>query len=74
MGKSAKNWTIVSSDRQVQTEARAAQAGFITSDAFAKTLKKARGSAPKPTNDRKLSKQEVDDWLEVFKEGKNKKG
>ena len=74
MGKSAKNWTIVSSDRQVQTEARAAQAGFITSDAFAKSLKKARNTAPKPTDNRKLSKQEVDDWLKVFEEGKNKQG
>jgi len=74
MGKSAKNWIIVSSDRQVQTEARAAQAGFITSDAFAKLLKKARNTAPKPANDHTLSKQEVEDWLKVFEQRKNKQG
>jgi predicted RNA-binding protein with PIN domain len=71
MGKSAKNWTVVSSDRQVQTEARAVQANAISSDVFAKQLKQARDSAPKPLDDRKLSKQEVDDWLRLFKEGKN---
>ena len=72
MGKNAKNWIVVSSDRQVQAESRAAQANVISSDAFAKQLKQARDSAPKPTDDRKLSKQEVDDWLNLFKEGKNK--
>jgi len=72
MGKSAKNWTVVSSDRQVQADARSAQANVISSEEFAKKLKKARDSAPKPANDRKLSKNEVDDWLKVFKEGKNK--
>lgn len=66
MGKSAKNWMVVSSDRQVQAEARAMQAGITSSDAFAKTLKQARNSAPKPANDRKLSKEEVEDWMKVF--------
>lgn len=72
MGKSAKNWTVVSSDRQVQTEARAVQADVVSSDTFAKQLKQTRASAPKPSNDRKLSSQEVDDWLNFFKEGKQK--
>ena len=70
MGKSAKNWTVVSSDRQVQAEARAAQADIISSDAFARQLNQARSSAPKPTDDRKLSNQEVDDWLKFFSDGK----
>src|SRR5512134_2195825 len=30
LGKSAKNWTVVSSDRQVQAEARAAQAEILS--------------------------------------------
>jgi predicted RNA-binding protein with PIN domain len=72
MGKGAKNWTVVSSDRQVQTEARATQADIIPSETFAMLLRQARDSAPKPADDRKLSKQEVDDWLKVF-EGRNHK-
>ena len=74
MGKSAKNWIVVSSDRQVQAEARAVQAGIISSDEFAKQLKQARDTAPKSTNERKLSKQEVDDWLKLFEQRKHKPG
>ncbi len=72
MGKSAKNWTVVSSDRQVQADARAAQAEVMSSDSFAILLRQARNSAPKPTKDRELSKQEVDDWLKLFEQRKHK--
>jgi predicted RNA-binding protein with PIN domain len=72
LGKSAKNWIVVSSDRQVQAEARAAQAGIISSDAFAGQLKQARDSAPKPPEERKLSKHEIDEWLRLFKDGRGK--
>jgi predicted RNA-binding protein with PIN domain len=74
LGKGARNWTVVSSDRQVQAEARAASAEFISSEAFAGMLKQARTSAPKPNPERKLSQKEVDDWLKLFEErGHNKK-
>lgn len=66
LGKSARNWTVVSSDRQVQVEARAAQAEVMSSDSFADLLKRARRSASKPTDERKLSNQEVEDWLKLF--------
>jgi len=70
--KSAKNWTVVSSDRQVQAEARAAQAEVVSSDSFASQLKQARNSASKPTDERKLSNQEVEDWLKLFGERRDK--
>ena len=66
LGKSAKNWTVVSSDRQVQAEARAAHAEAIPSAAFAQLLSQARNAAPKPAEDRKLSPKEVEDWLKLF--------
>ena len=72
MGKSAKNWTVVSSDRQVQADARAAQADITSSDAFAMLLRQARTSSPKPAEDRKLSTREVDDWLKLFEQRKHK--
>ncbi|HEX9387308.1 MAG TPA: NYN domain-containing protein [Anaerolineales bacterium] len=72
LGKSAKNWTVVSSDRQVQADARAAHAEVTSSDAFAGMLKQARNSAPKPNNDRKVSPQEVDEWLKIFERRKPK--
>lgn len=72
MGKSAKNWTVVSSDRQVQADARAAGADIISSDAFARQMKKARDTVPKSAGDRELSKQEVEDWLSLFKKDRKK--
>lgn len=74
LGKKARNWTVISSDRQVQAEARAARAEVLSSEAFAGMLKQARDSAPKSSTERKLTQQEVDDWLKLFEErGHNKK-
>ena len=67
LGRSAKNWTVVSSDRQVQAEAHAVHSNVISSEAFVKQLKQAQSSSPKSTEDRKLSSKEVDDWLKLFK-------
>ena len=67
LGKTAKNWTVVSSDRQVQAEARAVHAEVTSSDSFASRLQQARDSAPKSAEERKLSSQEVDEWLKLFK-------
>ena len=72
MGKSAKNWTVVSSDHRVQLEARDVRAEILSSDAFANALKQARNSAPKPTEQRKLTSQEVDDWLKLFEQRRHK--
>lgn len=72
LGKSAKNWTVVSSDRQVQAEARASHAEVVSSDSFAGLLKSARDSAPKPNLERKLSPKEIDDWLKLFEERRRK--
>ena len=74
LGKSARNWAVVSSDRQVQAEARAIHAEVISSDVFAAMLKEARSSAPKRDPDPKLSPKEIEDWLKVFEErNRNKK-
>jgi predicted RNA-binding protein with PIN domain len=67
MGRGAKNWTVVSSDRQVQTEARDAQAKVLTSDEFARMLLQTpRIETSKPAADRKISPAEVDEWLKIF--------
>jgi uncharacterized protein len=72
LGKSARNWTVVSSDRQVQAEARAARAEVIASDSFAALLKQMRASAPKGMDDRELSSEEVEEWIRIFQERKQK--
>jgi len=67
MRRSAKNWTVVSSDRQVQANARAAHAEVLSSEEFARLLQQTpRGEASKPAADRKVSPGEVDDWLKIF--------
>src|SRR5690554_1297675 len=45
LGRGAKNWTVVSSDRQVQAEAGAVQAEIMSSEAFAGMLKHSRQRA-----------------------------
>ena len=72
MGRSAKNWTVVTSDRQVQANARAVQSHVISSDEFASRVKDVRDSAPKPADDRRLSDLEVKEWLELFRGKKNR--
>lgn len=70
LGRSAKNWTVVSSDHEVQSSARITGAAPIASEEFVKLLRQARVSAPKPGEERSLSKHEVEEWLEIFKRGK----
>ena len=70
LGKSAKNWTVVTSDRQVQAEARAAQAEIISSETFAALLKEARSSTLKPDKEQKLSQEEIEEWMRLFQKGK----
>jgi hypothetical protein len=56
----------------VQAEASAARAEVISSDSFTAMLRQARDSAPKPSGDRKLSDNEVDEWIRLFQKGKPK--
>jgi predicted RNA-binding protein with PIN domain len=72
-GKNAKNWIMVSSDRQVQAEARAVQAEIMSSDSFAKQLQETPRPAARSSNDRKLSEAEVDEWLRIFEKRDRKK-
>jgi len=67
MGRSAKNWTVVSSDREVKTAARSAHAAALSSEEFAQMLYQTpRGETNKPAADRKVSPGEVDEWLKIF--------
>ncbi|MCC7118626.1 MAG: NYN domain-containing protein [Anaerolineales bacterium] len=70
LGNAAKNWTVVSSDHEIQATARAVHAGVVSAEEFGKQIRQARASAPKPAQDRKLSAGEVEEWLSLFREGK----
>lgn len=69
MGRAAQNWTVVSSDHEVQSAARAARAESITAQEFVKLLGQARRSAPKPGEEGVMSKRELEEWLGLFAGG-----
>ena len=67
MAKDARNWTVVSSDREIQSMARVTHAQFISSEEFANMLRSTVSSDTKAnTTDKKLSPAEVDEWLKLF--------
>lgn len=68
LGNAARNWTVVSSDREVLRSAKFARAKSLSADDFAKKLSEARFSAVKGADEgeRVLSQQEVDEWLKLF--------
>jgi len=69
LGKAARNWTVVSSDHAVQASARAAQAHYISSEAFAEllvgTLDESQADLGEDA-DARLDPDELDDWLHLF--------
>ena len=69
LGKQARNYTVVSSDHQVQIGAHEAQAGVLTSEEFAALLGAGgakRGEAGERRPQGPLGPQEVKEWLEIF--------
>jgi hypothetical protein len=67
LGAAAKNWIVVSSDRQVQAEARSRHAESLSSEEFARELLHvSECSQRSPDGPTKLTDQELDDWLRLF--------
>ena len=67
LGKAARNWIVVSSDRRVQGAARAAHAGVLSSEDFAREMSKAQAkAASKPDHNATLAPNEVEEWLDIF--------
>ena len=69
LGRAARNWTVITSDRAVQAEARAAGASIISSDAFAGQVQ-AAGRAPAKSSGTEagMSDDEVEEWMRLFRE------
>ena len=68
LGGEARNWSVVSSDREVMAAARAARAVIISAEDFARQLLDVLGDTGIETSDleSELSEQEVEDWMRVF--------
>jgi predicted RNA-binding protein with PIN domain len=70
LGSRATHWTVVSSDRGVQVDVRAARARVMTAEAFAcKLLLTAEGTVEEESKpvDVSLTEEEVQNWLQVFR-------
>ena len=70
LGRAARNWTVVTSDRQVQADARAAGAKVISSGTFAGQVVSARVPDQGTGQERGLTESEVEEWLTLFREKK----
>jgi hypothetical protein len=66
LGASAKNWTVVSSDRRVQAEARAAKAKVMFSNEFARQMRSTLQNKPASAGDSAMDEKELNEWLELF--------
>ena len=65
LGNAASNWTVITSDRQVQNAAKSARARLISSEDFRRELL-AENSSPGAKETPQISSTEVDEWLELF--------
>lgn len=71
LGNEARNWSVVSSDREVQSGARAARATVITAQTFAQQLMQAiEGTSPgtDTSEEPTMNQDELEDWLNLFGE------
>jgi predicted RNA-binding protein with PIN domain len=70
LGKAARNWTVVTSDRRVQEEARSKQAVVLPSEAFAREMEEALNQAEQRdrANPPRVHPDEIDEWLEFFQD------
>lgn len=68
LGGEARNWTVVSSDHQVQAAARAARAAVVPVETFSLQLREILDGSPKVSEaaDKELSTEEIDDWMKIF--------
>lgn len=66
LGASAKYWTVVSSDKRVQAEARAARARVLASDEFARRMRTTLQNKPSSAGENSMDEKELQEWLELF--------
>ncbi len=69
LGRGAKNWTVISSDRQVQAEARSRGAAILPAEDFTSLLQTNFAASAKNEPPEKLSQEEIEEWLKIFSTG-----
>ena len=66
LGRGAKNWTVISSDGWVQSQARQVCARVEDSASFARRLASSSDSGSSTATEPSLSENEIDEWLDLF--------
>jgi predicted RNA-binding protein with PIN domain len=67
LGRTARNWSVVSSDRQVQAAAREVHARVFSSDEFARLVAEAQtAQSIQKKTDANLSPEDVSEWMDIF--------
>lgn len=76
LGKEARNWTVVSSDRQVQAMAKAKRAKVLSAAEFARQLKKTTLQPEIHIRDKmdmpNVRSEDINYWLKVFRNHQTK--
>jgi predicted RNA-binding protein with PIN domain len=68
--KGARNWTVVSSDREIQHAAKSLGAQTLSSEEFARILSQpAQAADVEAFADIELSKEEIERWIDEFGAG-----
>ncbi len=70
LGREAPNWTIVSDDREIQTEARYARARIMSSSSFARSLTSPPSMAMKDEEEKPVqpvNADEIQEWEHLFR-------
>lgn len=62
LGGEAKNWTVVSSDHEVQAAARQFHARIVSSEAFARSLR----TVAIKEEEKPATPDEIEKWLQIF--------
>jgi len=76
LGESARNWVVVTSDREVQAAAHEVHAGVIKAEDFSRRLqffRHNRLSDALGSPDHPVSQKEVEEWLAIYKARRNPK-
>ena len=69
LGADAKNWTVVTSDREILAEARSSRSRILKSDEFSRLLNASdekTSSGGDKTDQPAVDSEDVDYWLEQF--------
>ena len=67
LGREAHNWTVVSSDREVQTAAQHVRAKILPAETFARQLMNLlQNNEQQMENKPEATTKEVEDWLQIF--------